>query len=134
MDRERAREMFSRSRDDDLSTDERAEFEAFLEQDPECRREWEEFQRALDEVSGLHLLQPPEGFVEAVEQKIRRRSRGRFFGDSRPNATWFAIVSFVLILFFLLAYLLLAETVRVEGLEEAPPDPADPAAQPRSEG
>jgi ferric-dicitrate binding protein FerR (iron transport regulator) len=120
MDRDRAREWFSRYRDDDLSAEERASLEAFLEQDPECRREWEEFQRTLDEVSGLHLLQPPAGFVEAVERKIRKRSRGRFFGAQRPAATWFAVVSFVLILFFILAYLVLAETVRIERVEEEP--------------
>jgi anti-sigma factor RsiW len=131
MERDRARELFSRYRDDDLPAGERAALEAFLGQDPGCRREWEEFQRTLDEVSGLHLLQPPAGFVAAVEQKIRKRSRGRFFGEQRPAATWFAVVSFALILFFLLAYLLLAETVRIEHVEEEPaPDGAkgSPAA------
>jgi ferric-dicitrate binding protein FerR (iron transport regulator) len=129
MDRDRARELFSRYRDDDLSAEERASLEAFLEADPDSRREWEEFQRTLDEVSGLHLLQPPPGFAEAVEQKIRKRSRGRFFSEQRPTATWFAVVSFVLILFFVLAYLVLSETVRIERVEEEPA-PLEPAAEP----
>jgi len=130
MDSDRAREMFSRCRDGDLSADERAAFEAVLEGDAECRREWEEFQRTLDEISGLGRLQPPAGFAEAVEQKIRKRSRGRFFGEQRPGATWFAVISFILILFFILAYLLLAESVRIEGLEEDGPAAVDPPAVP----
>lgn len=117
MDREAARELFSRYHDGDLSDGERRALEALLEEDPEARAEWETFRRTVEEISGLNRLQPPPSFAADVERKIRKRSRGRFFGEQRSFSLQFAVVSFILILLFMLAYLVLTATTEIELVE-----------------
>jgi anti-sigma factor RsiW len=121
MDREQARQMFSRYHDGDLGDEERRELELFLEGDREAHEEWEAFRSTVEEVSGLHDLHPPNDFTRSIQQTIRRRSRGRFFSQQRPFSVHFAFVSFVLILLFILVYLLLTSTSEIRLGEPAVP-------------
>jgi anti-sigma factor RsiW len=71
--------------DDELDPDARAAFERDLAADPTLAAEVEELRGAL---GALHALRasprPPDDFLRAVEGKINRRSRGRFF--DQPEA------------------------------------------------
>ncbi len=77
-----------------------------------------------------------KGTLRTVEQKIKRRSKGRFFGEPRSFSTQFAIVSFILILMFMLAYLVMTEVTEITVLEEDEPvtDGKTPTAQERDAG
>lgn len=121
MDHDRARELFTQYQEGDLGEGERAELEQHLETCDECRGEWESYRKTIDGISGLFQLSAPEGFTSAVEQKIRKRSRGRFFGEQRSFSMQFAIVSFILILLFILAYLVMTAATEIIILDESQP-------------
>lgn len=119
MDHDRAKDLFTQYHDGDLSDEDLAELERHLEGCDECREEWETFRKTIDGVSGLFELTAPDGFTRAVEQKIKKRSRGRFFGDQRPFSMQFAVVSFILILLFILAYLVMTAATEIIILDQS---------------
>jgi len=119
MDHDRARDLFTQYHEEDLSDAELAELEEHLAECDECREEWETYRKTIDGVSGLFELAAPEDFTRSVEQKIRKRSRGRFFGDQRPKSMQFAVVSFILILLFILAYLVMTAATEIIILDES---------------
>ncbi len=114
MDCERAKELFIDYHDGDIGSADRRELEKHLADCAECGKEWDEYLRCVGEVSGMHVLAPSDEFVSRVKKTIGRRSRGRFFGDTKPFSLSFALVSFILILLFLLAYLFLAGGKEIE--------------------
>ena len=136
MDHDRARELFTAYHDEELSSSEVEELESHLAACKECSEEWDTYRRTMEEISGLHKFAAPGCMTEAVEQKIKRRSKGRFFGEQRSFSTQFAIVSFILILLFMLAYLLMTEVTEITVLEEDDPitDGKTPTAQERDAG
>ena len=81
MDHDRARDLFTQYHEEDLSDAELAELEEHLAECDECREEWETYRKTIDGVSGLFELAAPEDFTRSVEQKIRKRSRGRFCSE-----------------------------------------------------
>ncbi len=83
LNHEQANELFSDYWERELSAEEQAALEEHLSGCVVCRREYEEFKQAMSAVSGLHKLAAPPDFADAVGKKIRRRSRGRFFGPRR---------------------------------------------------
>ncbi|MBW2277934.1 MAG: zf-HC2 domain-containing protein [Deltaproteobacteria bacterium] len=105
MDHDRAKELFTQYHEGDLSDEELAQLERHFDDCDECREEWETYRKTIDGVSGLLQMGAPDDFTHSVEQKIKKRSRGRFFGDQRSFSMQFAVVSFILILLFILAYL-----------------------------
>jgi anti-sigma factor RsiW len=119
MDHDRAKDLFTQYHEGDLGDEDLAELERHLEGCEECRAEWETYRKTIDGVSGLFELTAPDGFTRAVEQKIRKRSRGRFFGEQRPFSMWFAIVSFILILLFILAYLVMTYSTDISIVGES---------------
>lgn len=66
----------------DLDEREREEFRAELDEDPELEREFDEFRAVVDGVRGLPFQFAPDDFVDNVTNRIRSRSRGRFFDES----------------------------------------------------
>ncbi|MBN2716749.1 MAG: hypothetical protein JXX14_12930 [Deltaproteobacteria bacterium] len=64
----------------------------------------------------------------AVERKIHRRSKGKFFGRSRASNIQFALISFILVLLFMLAYLMLTAVNEIVMLDSDATAP-DPAAE-----
>lgn len=131
MDHDRAMDLFTPYHDGELAAPEQAELEQHLAECEGCRREWEDYRRTVGELSGLHLLRPSADFARNVEQKIRRRSRGRFFGEQRSLGTQFAVVSFILILLFILAYLVLTTVNEIVIVEDGADGgtPATPAGR-----
>ncbi len=109
-----AKELFIGYQDGDLDPKTKKAFEAHLESCPECKKEWEDYKKTLEEVSGLYHLAPSDDFVSKVKQTIDKRSKGRFFGASTATGTNFAVISFILIMLFLLAYLFFTTGVEVE--------------------
>ena len=100
--------LFLSIHDGDVSETDRQAFNEHLRQCDTCRAEWDAYLLTLNEVSGMYPLAPPDEFTQKVKQVIKRRSRGRFFGEERPFNLSFAIVSFVLIVLVLLAYLFIS--------------------------
>jgi anti-sigma factor RsiW len=66
----------------DLSEQEQEEFRAELERDDELRREFDQFADIMSGMQSLPFEFAPPDFVDKVESRIRKRSRGQFFTDN----------------------------------------------------
>ena len=73
-------ERFAAYVDEEMSADERQAFEQLLEEDADLRAQLDDYRETVDVIRGLGIEFAPDDFVGNVEQKIRHRSRGRFFG------------------------------------------------------
>ena len=105
--------------DDELGDEERAAFEAELEGSAALRDEFDSYRQMVDLLRRMPPADPPGRFVERVEGKIRRRSRGRFFAvESRLRFPYEAVVT-VLLMAAMVALFLLAT-----------PNPEDPVLLP----
>ncbi len=123
MDHKRVKELFTEYRDRELDEETRTSMGEHLAQCADCTAEWVEFDRTVEEISGLFQMKPPPDLAQSVETRIRRRSRGRFFAEQKtPAGMQFALVSFILVLLFLLAYLVLTATTEITILEGAASD------------
>jgi len=110
MDHQTAQELFSDFLEGELSPEQREELGAHLETCEACRRELEAFRSTLHSLSGLRMLPTPDNFVGAVQQRINRRSRGRFFRSERLFTRLpFEWISFVIIILMLAVYILLLQ-------------------------
>lgn len=78
-------EQISAYLDGELDQAAREAFEREMAQDPELAAEVHELQDTLQALQGLHLPMPSEDFLQDVERKINRRSRGRFFETPEPR-------------------------------------------------
>lgn len=121
MDHERAISLFSDYHDCELDEPTVCELESHLAECAKCNAEWKSFQAAISGVSGLMQISPAEDVVSSVQQKIRKRSAGKFYGKNRGDDTRFALISFILVLVFMMAYLLL-EVVSTISIIESPVD------------
>jgi len=74
-----ATELFSSYWDHDLAPEDSARLEEHLGACADCRRDYQSFEAMLGGLSALAPEMAPEGFVQGVTQRLRRRSRGRFF-------------------------------------------------------
>lgn len=63
-----------------LAPERAADVEAHLAACPACREAYAEMADAARVLAGLDKKSPPPDFGEQLEDKIRRRSAGRFFG------------------------------------------------------
>lgn len=123
MNHDQAKALFSGYHDGDLDEAALKELEVHLSTCSDCQIEWERFSAAVSEISGLLQMSPSVDVSSAVQQKIRRRSRGKFFGKQKSNHTQFALVSFILILLFMMAYLMLTAVNEIIIIDE--PDMGD---------
>ena len=102
-----AQERFSDYRDGALAPADREAVRAHLGACADCKREYLAF---ADTVSSLMKLksEAPPNFLPAVQEAIRRRSRGRFYGK-KTFWTRFPIelVSLITLLIMLVVYLFL---------------------------
>ncbi len=111
MDHDTARTLLNDHLDGELSPGAEQELAAHLSGCEACQRELADLRRTLSSLAGLGAVAPPQEFVSKVKQRIRRRSRGRFFGPQRLlTRIPFEWVSFVLILIMLLLYLSFIQT------------------------
>ena len=139
MDHEEAQINFSDYLEGELSAQEQARLKEHLEGCPECQAELEDLRLTLSSLSGMRRVPPPPDFLGRVQQRIRRRSRGRFFTPERLlNRLPFEWISFIIIMIMLGVYMYSIQgqmkDVRPAPAPETPAkhlDPAPPsAAQP----
>jgi anti-sigma factor RsiW len=121
MDCKHVREAFIDYQDEELTAQDRQEFETHINDCDACRAELEEYQKAVNEISSLNLIEPFDGFPSRVKETIEKRSKGRFFGPQNGYSLRFAIISFVLILFLILAYYCISAGFEVTLISETPP-------------
>ena len=99
MDHQRAKELFSQYLEGDLPPEQQSEIEAHLDQCQTCKVEMEALEKTLSSLAGLAAVPPPKDFDRKVQQRIRRRSRGRFFApENLLNRIPFEWISFIVIM------------------------------------
>jgi len=119
MDHRAIQDQFSEYLEGELGPEAQALVTEHLRSCEECRKELEAFRETLRSLSGLRPLPPPDNFAGKVQQRIHRRSRGRFFGAERlVNRIPFEWVSFVIIILMLFLYMLMME--QAKKLDPAP--------------
>ena len=126
MDHQAAQELFSDYLEGELSPREREELSAHLQECEACREELEDLKKTMRSLSGLKALPPPAGFASKVQQKIRKRSRGRFFTPERLLMRIpFEWISFIIIMLMLAMYMImvLGQGAVVKPEEEAKQTP-----------
>ena len=117
MDHKSAIELFDDYLDGELSEAQSRKLEEHLEGCEACRGEMDELEQTLDIVGSLKKVDAPTEFVGKVQQRINKRSRGRFFGGQekffvRVPFEW---VSFVIIVIMLVMYLMtVSQQPRIE--------------------
>jgi len=108
MDHQSAIELFDDYLDGELSEPQQKKLEQHLEGCDSCRDELEELRQTLDFMGSLRKVEPPTEFVGKVQQRINKRSRGRFFGGQEKILVRipFEWISFVIIVIMLVMYLM----------------------------
>lgn len=103
----------------DLSDRERREFREQLENDPQLEEEFDEFAAVVDGVRSLPFEFAPDDFVDSVTNRIRSRSRGRFFDESflYSTRTPYEAIAVVMIAVMAAAWVLMGMP-RDRGLED----------------
>ncbi len=111
-----ARDLFSQAYDGELTGDQQRAFDALLEGDEGLRREFEGFRAMMQQTRSLGSDEldaaPPPEFVASVQDRIRRRSRGRYYRDrfatsSGPAAMMPLMLGLVVMLTLGIAYFVL---------------------------
>src|SRR5258706_9879528 len=83
VDHTQSTELFSAYWDEELGTEQKGALEEHLKSCVVCRREFQEFEKAVDAVGSLDKMVAPPDFSDAVRTRIRKRSRGRFFNPKK---------------------------------------------------
>jgi len=124
-----ARELFSEAFEDDLDPARKAQFQAALAADPELRQEYTEFVETLQLVGRIGDTdddEPPD-LLAGVQERLRKRSRGRYYRDrfaQRAGGGWTLplLLGMACVLVLATAWYALQSTVVLEEPgTEAPP-------------
>jgi anti-sigma factor RsiW len=82
MTKDEARDLMSDAFEGELDEAQRLEFEALVAEDPELGAEWAQFRAMMQGTRALGLdVAPPIHLLGGVQQRLRARSRGRFYRD-----------------------------------------------------
>jgi len=156
MDSEHARDLFSEALEGDLEDERKDAFDAALEEDEELKAEYEEFVETFDLLHHLaseETVRPPN-LLPRIQERIRRRSGGRYYRDRFARRTggpgWtMPVIAAVCVLVLLgVVYYALETTVLLDDAarpaggapSEEPADvpsddgPAEPADVPSDDG
>ncbi|HET6611787.1 MAG TPA: anti-sigma factor [Kofleriaceae bacterium] len=117
---------FSALRDGELDGEEHAAVKSHLDECAACQTAWDDFDGALGALSSLNRTAAPPDLGATVEERIRKRSGGRFFGrrglGDRIPFGWLAALAFlVLAVIYLLVRASGSGTLRVPDPQVAPP-------------
>ena len=106
MDHEEAQVLFSDFLEGELSAQEVAQLKEHLGDCPDCQAELDDLRQTLSSLSGMKRVPPPPDFLGKVQQRIRKRSRGRFFTPERLiTRIPFEWISFIIILIMVVVYM-----------------------------
>lgn len=95
--------------DESLDPAARAEFEAELEADPELAREVKRLEAVVVGLRRLPPVDAPPDLLRGVQGRIRRRSRGRYYGSRVPTRYRFpyeAVVNAILLGLLMAVYII----------------------------
>lgn len=73
-------ERFSEYYEGSLPAETQAEIGKLIAEDPKYEKAYEEFEKTMELLSGMHKMSAPMDFDKKVEETIHKRSGGRFFG------------------------------------------------------
>ncbi len=93
----------------DLTADEREEFERRLETDPDFKHDYDEFVHIMGGLRTLPFEFAPDDFVDKVQSRIRRRSKGRFFTENYLYTTRvpYEVIALVMMVVMAAAYMMM---------------------------
>lgn len=137
MTSEEARELFSEAFEGDLEEERKAAFLAALEADAELKAEYDDFVETFQLVAKIgEDAQPPPDLLRGVQERLRKRSRGRYYRDRfsrRAGPAWMLPVILVVAVVTVLAvaWFALQTTVMLDE-STAPPAPPSPSGEPPS--
>jgi anti-sigma factor RsiW len=128
-----ARDLFSAYHDGELSSEEHARVRAALDARPELAREYEAFASMLKGLSGLADAAPtpahtPEDhtpkvdLLAGVQQRIHKRSGGRFYRDRWSRTVGIVpleVVAVLVLIALVVAYFAMT-SISIEPVREAP--------------
>ncbi|TNF30092.1 MAG: hypothetical protein EP329_14255 [Deltaproteobacteria bacterium] len=95
--------------DDTLTAPDREAFERELEADPALAREVKELETVVRALRRMPAEDAPPDFLRAVQGKIRRRSRGRFYGEralTRYRFPYEAVINAILLGLLMAVYII----------------------------
>lgn len=111
--RDAPRELFDAYVDNEMHESQRADFESALARDEWLGQEFHDYLESIRLVRRMPMHQPPDRFLLLVQQRIRRRSRGRYFNYYKtPSLVVEAAVCAVLIFLMAAMYLVGAHVPR----------------------
>ena len=112
-----ATELFSAYLERDLPPEQAGALEEHLQGCEPCRRELQDFERTVGALGTVHKMAAPPEFLDGVRDRIRKRSRGRFFSTRRAAQRvpyeLFSLVMLALILAIYLALQLMQPQLRL---------------------
>ena len=73
-------ELFSEYYEGSLAPEKAKEVTRLIASDANYKKAYEEFEKTMEMLSGMHKMSAPMDFDKKVEDTIHRRSGGRFFG------------------------------------------------------
>jgi len=106
MNHEEASQLWTEYLDRTLHPDVEAQLEEHMKTCVVCRREIEELKRSVNALSGLHKLSAPVDLSVGVADRIRKRSRGRFF--AKRDRVPYQMFSLVMLAILLAVYVALS--------------------------
>jgi anti-sigma-K factor RskA len=99
MDANQARDLFSEAYEGDLEGERSRAFERALAEDEALKAEYEDFVETLRMVGDLGKADdglPPPDLLHGVQERLRKRSRGRYYRDrfaQRASMSWMLSVT-----------------------------------------
>jgi anti-sigma factor RsiW len=107
VDHAQATELFSSYWDEELGPDDKARLEEHLRSCVVCRREYEQFEKAVGAVEALPRLIAPTGFVPGVVRRVHQKSRGRYFQRGLLDRIPYELFSLLMLGLILAIYVIL---------------------------
>ena len=121
MNPDEARELFSEAFEDDLEEERRAAFDALLAEDDEVRSDYEGFVETLEMMGQLGAADAVDApnLLPRIQERIRRRSRGRYYRDRfsrRTGVGWTmsVIVAVAVLVILAITWIAIQTTVPLE--------------------
>ncbi len=138
MDSNQARDLFSEAYEGDLEGDQSDAFKAALAADDDLKAEYDDFVETLQMVGDLGKADdglPPPDLLRGVQERLRNRSRGRYYRDrfsERASMSWMLSVMLAATVLLLVgaAWFVTQQML----VDQAPSDPPGETSGPSTSG